>query len=448
MKDDLKQFIKQVIALSLPVMAQQLLNNLLNMADTVMIGTISENAISAVAVANKVFFIYQLILFGFTNGVGIFISQYSASKRQGKISDIFNFGVRISLLLSFIAIFICLFFQRDILNLYLENETVIGFSGQYLTILTLSFIPFALTNMYSVAFRTLGYPSYPMMAGALSFVINVVLNAVLIFGLFGFPRLEIAGAAIATVTARLVEAMTLMLLSQRKLKDTAWKWKIDLDWTFKTRVLSKAFPLMTNELIWSLGLNIIFINYSYAAESFIPAITVVDTISNLVYLAFSGCSVAISVIIGRELGSGDLSRIKLYVKRLMALAMAIYITGGLILIATNQITPTLFSLSSDNKHMASQMLIIKALLSWTQGYANTIYYVLRAGGDTKSVLIIDGIFTWVGPVLISFVAARLFHLSLWWIYLLVEGAGLLKVVLATYFLKKGAWIKNLTLETN
>ena len=155
---------------------------------------------------------------------------------------------------------------------------------------------------------------------------------------------------------------------------------------------------------------------------------------------------AISAIIGKTLGSGDMERAKREVRAIMKLVMAIYLAGGAVLIATSALTPRLFSLSEQNLRMAARLLVIKALLAWTQGYSNTVYYVLRAGGDTKSVLIIDGMFTWFGPVLFSVIGARLFRLDISLTYLLVEGAGLLKVCLAAHFLKKENWIRNLTLQ--
>lgn len=201
---------------------------------------------------------------------------------------------------------------------------------------------------------------------------------------------------------------------------------------------------MCNELIWSIGLNIIFINYSYIDELYIPAITIVDTISNFVYVMFSGVSVAVSFIVGNGLGKGEIEKAKYDVKRLLILALAIYFIGGVILVATSGFTPFLFSLTDTNALMATILLIIKALTAWTQGYSNTVYYVLRAGGDTKSVLLIDGVFTWAGPVLLSVIASRFLSLDLVFTYILVEGVGIIKVLVATYFLKKGKWIRNLT----
>lgn len=441
-----REFIKKALILAFPVMIQQLLNNLLNMTDTVMIGRIGENAISGVAVANKVFFIYQLILFGLSNGFGIFISQFGGSQKQDKLTDIFNEGIRCCLVVALLALAVCGGFQDSILRLYLKNGEVFTLAKQYLSVLLISFVPFAVTNMYSVCFRSLELPRCTLTAGTVSFACNIIGNYVLIFGKLGLPALGVTGAAISTVASRFIELAVLWFLGRKHLHGIRPRLRVSLAPGFRAMILKRALPLMTNELIWSIGLNVVFISYSFAGESFIPAVTVVDSISNLVYVVFSGCSVAISAIIGKTLGSGDMERAKREVRAIMKLVMAIYLAGGAILIATSTFTPRLFSLSEQNLHMATRLLIIKALLAWTQGYSNTVYYVLRAGGDTKSVLIIDGMFTWFGPVLFSVIGARLLRLDISLTYLLVEGAGLLKVCLATRFLKKENWIRNLTLQ--
>ena len=441
-----REFIRHALALALPVMVQQLLNSLLNMTDTVMVGMIGETAISGVAVANKVFSIYQMILFGLSNGFGIFISQYGGSGQRDRITDVFNEGLRSCLVVGGLGIVICGCFQDEILGLYLKNVEVAVLAKRYLSVLLVSFLPFAATNMYSVCFRSLEMPRCTLIAGPVSFLFNVVGNYVLMFGKLGFPALGVAGAAVSTVISRFIELAMLYGLGRKYLAVVRLKLRYAMGMRFRGMIWKRAVPLMTNELIWSVGLNVIFISYSYAGESFIPAVTVVDSINNLVYVVFSGCSVAISAIIGKTLGSGALEQAQKEVRTVIKLVLAIYLTGGVILIATSPVTPRLFSLSDANLHMAARLLIVKALFAWTQGYSNTVYYVLRSGGDTKSVLIIDGIFTWLGPVLLSIVGARFLHLNIMWTYLLVEGAGLLKVCLATYFLRKGNWIRNLTLQ--
>lgn len=187
----------------------------------------------------------------------------------------------------------------------------------------------------------MGRPAIPMVSGVISCLVNIVLNALLIYGLFHFPRWGVIGAAAATMIARFLEAAYLFYASRKYLPTLKLRLKNNLPSSMRWTVIRKALPLMGNELIWSLGLNMIFINYSFIAEQYIPAITVVDNISNLVYVAFSGCSVAVGVIIGQALGSGKLDQAKQDAKKMIGFALTVYLAGGLILVAIHRWRPAL-----------------------------------------------------------------------------------------------------------
>lgn len=438
-----KDFLKKIIYLSIPVIIQQLLNNLLNLTDTMMIGFISEQAISAVAIANKIFFIYQLILFGLSNGVGIFISQLIGANDYLNAKKAFNFGERICLLVGVLFSCICFVLSDFILALFVNDFYIISLSKDYFVILIISFIPFAIMNMYSVGFRSMGKPKYAMVSSLLSVIVNIILNTILIFGLFGFPRLGLKGAAIATVISRYIECGVLSIFGNKYTTFMRQIKKLEMEYSNMLTIILKSFPLMINELIWSIGLNVIFVNYCFISENYIPAITVADTISNLVYVAFSGCSVAVSVIVGKDLGNNNLDKAFKDSQKLIKFAISVYVIGGIIIILTRNFMPYLFHFKNDNSDMLVKLLIVKALFSWTQGYSNTIYYILRSGGDTKSVLYIDGIFTWIGPVMISTLVSRILNLDLLSCYIMVEGLGLVKILIATYFYNKMNWLRSL-----
>ena len=171
-----RELFKKIFALALPVMFQTLMVNLLNMTDTVMMGMLSENAISGVSVANKIFSIYTVVIFGITNGTGIFLGQYSASSEKEKTSDIFSFGIQLCVGVAVIALLIFLLFRDVIVRIYLTDLEVIRLSGIYLSILTVSTIPFALTNSYMVLYRIMDRAKVPSIVSSTSVLLNVVLN--------------------------------------------------------------------------------------------------------------------------------------------------------------------------------------------------------------------------------------------------------------------------------
>ncbi|TDW16383.1 putative MATE family efflux protein [Breznakia blatticola] len=442
-----KPFLKRVLYLALPVVIQQLLVNLLSIADTLMIGGISEEAISAVTVANKFFFIFNLAVFGLANGVGIYIAQYFGAKNHNAYHQTFRFGLRACFWVGCIStIYLCIF-PESVITFFVSKQSTIQLALEYLEVVRYSYIPFALTMMIAVAYRVIGLPKIPMVSGAIAFVSNVVLNYVLIFGHFGFAPLSVQGAALATMISRFLElGFLVILLFQRNATLHLGKSVGKMQSESKYNIIKNTIPLIFNEIIWSVGLSVVFMNYCYVNEAFIPALTVVDNVSSLVYVAFAGCAAATGAIVGNDLGANEMEQARKDSMRLIKIGLAIYVVGSVLVLALTPVIPKAFSLGTQNTKMAIILLIIKAMVMWTQGYAETCYYILRAGGDTNSVLAIDGLFIVFGPTFLSILTTRVLHLDLIWVFACVEGVNILKVFIATHFYHKENWVKNITLK--
>lgn len=440
-----KGFIKEFLKISFPMMISQLLANLVNMADTVMLGTLSEKAISGVSVANRTFFIYSLTLFGLTNGIGLFISQYYGANKRREMNQIFRFGIILCCIVCVLALSILLIYPEQIVKLFVKDIVTISYAMEYIVILRWTFIPFAISSISGVAFRVIGQTKVSMYTGILAFVSNVSLNYILIFGKLGFPTMGIRGAAYATLIARVIEALFLVCLLNSSYSLFRFNQKLPLLEVEKAwQILITSIPLIMNEVIWSLGLSLNFMNYSYVGEQYLPALTVTDNISNLVFVMFSGGAAAIGIFVGKKLGAGEVEEAKENAKKMIVISLGIYIVGGILIICTSSYTPLIYSLDGEILRMASFLLIIKACFAWTQGYSNSIYNILRSGGDTNGVFMLDGLFTCLGPVLISTILSRVFHTRFIILYIVVESLGLLKVFLATYFYRRGKWVRNLT----
>lgn len=438
-----RELFKKICALALPVMFQNLMVNLLNMTDTVMMGMLSENAISGVSVANKIFSIYTVVIFGITNGTGIFLGQYSTSSEKEKTSDIFSFGLQLCVGVAAAALLIFLLFRDAIIRIYLTDPVVIRLSGIYLGILTVSTIPFALTNSYMVLYRIMDRAKIPTLVSGASVLMNIVLNYVLIFGKLGLPALGVAGAAIATVVSRICETALMVILLKRYVPAIRPRLRPNLTHSLKRTVVRNSFALMTNEALWTLGYNVVFINYSYAGESFIPAITAVDNIGQLTNILFQGFSASISILVSKTLGEGKLEETKKNVRIFLVVGFALSLFSSALLILTRSVAPSIFSLQEENLAMAARMMIFKGAFAWTMGVGYTTYYILRAGGDNKSVLMVDGLYTWYGPALVSFVTARLLGLNILWVYFFTEAIGLSKAAIGLLCLKSGKWLRTL-----
>ncbi len=433
----------------MPVVVQQLLVNLLQICDTLMISGLGEQAISGVSVANKFFFIYNLALFGLTNGIGLFISQYYGAKNRAGYNKIFRFGLKVSFTIALLCMLFLLIYPEITLTIFVKSEQVIQYGMEYVNVIRFSYIPFAISMMCAVAFRVKGNTMLPMKSGLIAFVVNIVFNYLLIFGHFGFPCLGVKGAAIATLLSRVIEMLILLVMCNTKESDLNLKIKYGkLKWFEVKEVIKRTLPLVGNEIVWSLALSLIFMNYCFVDEFYIPALTIVDNITSMLYVVFAGCATATGVIIGKSLGANQFAQAKKDAKRLLFIGFMINLVGSLIIVLLAGWVPGWFSLQGKIARATTILLMIKCAVSWTQGYAETVYYILRSGGDTKGVFIIDGAFTCFGPLLISFVCARILHTDLYVMFTLVEAVAIVKVVLATYYYKKEKWLNNLTQINN
>lgn len=434
-----------IVALALPVVIQQLLVNLLSITDTVMIGMIGEDAISAVTVANKFFFVFNLVVFGLVNGIGIFISQYYGAHDKANYNRVLRIGLVATLIVGVIGFTIMTLTPKAVVNIFITNQTVTALALEYNGSVRFSYIAFGLTQMLAVALRVSGNPRTPMVTGLISFVLNLVLNYLLIFGKFSFPQLGITGAALATTISRIIE---LILLFATLIRQSSPFYLLNkYGWLTKNQfheIVHKTLPLVFNELIWSVSLSLIFMNYCHVDEKLIPAITVADQIAALVYVVFAGFATSVGVIIGNSLGANDLQLAQKRAGTLIKIGLIINIIGAIIIGLTSFYTPLLFSLSPQTTKIATLLLIIKCAFLWTQGYSETLYYIFRAGGDTKAVLFIDGLFISFGPLLLSYVFSHLYPLELIQLYVLVEGVNVFKIIIATHFYHKKRWVKNLT----
>ena len=438
-------FLAEFFALAVPIMLQQLSGNILNICDTIMIGRVSDKAISGVTVANKTYFIYSLFVFGITSGVSMFMSQYYGAKEFPMVRKTFCFGLKMCVATAVVFLVLLLIAPGKVIELFVNGEDVIRLGKDYIEIVRWSYIPAALSWMCGSYFRIYEKQRLPMMVSMFSVALNVLFNYVFIYGNFGMPAMGIKGAALATSLSRYVECLTLfgILMGLYKGKELFFKGGNKLDKRTRLFVVKKTIPLMLNEGIWAVALSLVFRNYCHVSEGDIPAITVVDNVFDMMNVAYVGCSMASGIIVGKILGSGDRKAAWKTAKRLILIGLAVSASASVFICLTAGMIPKMFSLSGSLFAMSTTLLRIKAAFSWSQGYGETVYYILRAGGDVTAVLLIDGLFNLYGPLLVSTIVAYGTDFPIQLVYFCTEATYLLKLFIATFFFKRGRWCKNL-----
>ena len=446
-----KSYYKGALAVMLPVTVQQLVNNLFNVIDNLMVGALDVQglAMSAVTVANRPVMIFNGFIFGLAGAGGLLISQYYGARDRKACMGIFWTQMALAVLNA--AVFFALLFgvPEAIMRIYVTDPQTIALGVSYMRVISFSYFPAAISSACVFSLRSLGQNRASMMVSLASMGVNALCNYALIFGHFGLPRLGVAGAAYGTLIARLFEMSFYMLLMLRgrmyfTLEPGAC---LRLDRGVRKQFAGKAMPLIINELLYSFGLNIFFWCYARLDESALPALAIAELCMQISSVIIMGSSSAISVLIGTALGAGELDKARDHCKKLFTLTFFIGLVSMALCCILALILPNLYNLSGELKAMATRISCVMALFAPVNFLYAFCFFVLRAGGDTRNASLLDSGFMWAVPVPVCILMALLLpgKISMLLAVLIVQTLMNAKIVLALRVLRKGTWVRNLTL---
>lgn len=438
-------FVKLFFRLSLPVILSELILLLANNVSMAMLGSLSEKAIGGFSVANEAFNIYSMLILGLVGGIHVYIAQFYGSSNREKYNQVLRFGIKMAFgagLIFNVALFV---FAEPFTKLFVSDAETISYAIPYIRIFSLTFIPYAVNLVCSGSYSIIGKAKVALMSGGLNCLMNLGFCWLLIYGKLFFPKMGIEGAAVALLIARLAESAFLFYVMNRQ--DSIFR----LTQAFPSihakdqkRILGTSLPLIFNEALFSIAFMFIFLNYSYTGEKFLPCVTIVTMVCKLVFVPATGSSAAIGVLVGGKLGSNKLDEAKVNATKIIRMCLSIVIMGCFVIAILSPIIPHFFSLEGELYDMAVKMLLVKAGCSLLGGITMVFYNILRVGGDTKSVFILDGCFSCCGPLVMSVLFSRVFHAPFLWLFFAVEFMNVIKTCLGFYFFKRGKWIAKLS----
>ena len=452
-----RAFYKRVIALMIPIMIQTGITNFVNMLDNIMVGRVGTDAMTGVAVANQLIFVFNLCVFGAISGAGIFTAQFFGNGDHKGAMYTFRFKMIFCLFLSVAAICILTLMGTPLVMLYLKGEgsiasveNTLSLSKQYLAVMVIGLIPYAISQCYGSTLREAGRATVPMIAGVIAVVINLVLNYILIFGKFGAPRLGVVGAAVATVISRFAELLFLIIytfVKGEKCRFILDGWKsVYVPWWLIREIFKKGMPLMLNEAMWSLGTATINQCYSMRGMDVVAANNISQTFFMVFSVAFMSVGSAIGIILGHTLGSGETDTAMTTATRLIAFSVFISIVVGAVYFVAARYIPYMYNTNSEVRRIAMYLMQITALVMPIDAYAHATYFTLRSGGKVFITLLFDSGFMWVLSVPVAFALIHFTSLGILGVFLVIQLLNLLKCVLGTVFVKQGVWIKNIISE--
>ena len=435
--------------IALPIIIQQLVFSGLNMLGVVFVGQKGDASVAAVGLAGQVAFLLNLVHFGIISGAAMFTAQFWGKRDIPNLRRVLGLCLMLAISASLIFFSLAQFLPSEILHIYSKDPVVIELGTSYIRTFSWTFLFFAITFSYALVMRSTGDVKTPTTVSVCALLISTFLSYSLIFGKFGLPELGIQGAAVAAVIARFLECIALLTIIYVRKSPVAASLRelTGFDRVFFGRVIKPMLPVILNELFWSLGITTYNIIYGRMGTQSYAAINIVSTIEQVAFVIFIGVSNATSVLVGNRIGAGQEEEAYRYAGRSLGIGVVGGIFLGLILQLVKAPILSLYNVSPAVIQNAGSLINVVTFFLWVRvNNMTTVVGILRAGGDTRFSLFLDGMIIWIVGVPMAYLGAFVFDFPVHLVYLCAMSEEATKWVLGIrrYFSRK--WINNLTIH--
>lgn len=445
---DRKQFLLYALKLAFPIMIQNLISTLVNSADTIMLGYVSQTAMAASSLANQYTFVLFCFYYGLGIGTSVLCAQYFGKGDKQTVERIIGLAARVAILISLLFFVFSFFAPEAIMKIFTDSPQTIKEGAAYLKVLSFSFVFMGFSQVFVSALRSVGKIVFPSALYVVSLLVNVLMNAAFIFGLFGLPRLGVVGVALGTVSARAVEVVLCFVYSAAG-KDIKFRLK---NLFRRSGVLFKDFlkisaPSVVNDLMWGMAATTCTAILGHIGDDMVAANAVAVMVVNMGAIVCRGFSNATTIIVSQTLGENRMEDTKVYAKRILWLTVIVSLLGCCVILA---IRPFMVQFYRDKLTETAiyYLGIIMIMTTWRlvgEGI-NTclICGCFRGGGDAKFGMVVDTVFMWGVSVPLMAIAAYVLKLPPVWVYFVMtlDEFEKMPVVFAHYF--KFKWMKNIT----
>jgi putative MATE family efflux protein len=425
---------------------QNLITFAVAFADNLMVGSLSEYAISGVYMGNQLQTLLQMFTGGVDGALLILAAQYWGKRDTDSIRRIVAIGCRFGVIIAFILTLAAAIFPRQIISLFTPDVLIIDQAADYMQYVCYSYVFFALSQLLISSMRSIGIVKIGLYVSLAALLVNVGLNYILIFGKLGFPAMGVKGAAIATLTARITELIVIVLFIS--FKDKTLNLRIR-DMLLRSKALTGDFfryglPIIGGSLIWSVNMMVQSGIIGRLGADAVASVSVAGMLNNLVFLFVSGLTSAVSIITGKTIGAGEYEIMKTYAKTIQLIFMGLGLIGGVFVLLIKDLFISFYSLG-DAAAVAGQFIVVIAIVLPGRCYqATCLAGLVKAGGDTAFVFKNDTIFV-LGVVLpAGLTAMNVFHAPAWVVYACLQSDQILKCFVAFVKINSFNWMKNLT----
>lgn len=435
---------KEIVRLALPIALQQFMTALVGACDAIMLGKLSQDAMSAVSLATQVTFVFNLFMFAFMAGENMFVAQYYGKGDYTGISQVFSLVTKICGCIAVIFLAGTLFFPEQLMRILTNEETLIVLGSEYLRVIGISYVFSGIAQTFLAIMKNCGAVNMSTLINGVMVILNIVLNAVFIFGLSGFPKMGIKGAALATVLATVVQflwSVGYVLCRIRAVKFSLRSCEKKLFGRF----WQKTVPLLINNLAWGIGFSMYSVIMGHLGTDAVAANGIANISKNLVVCFCLGLGNAGSIIVGNRLGADRLQEAKEAGGTLTKTAIIAGIVSGLVLIALSPFITKMVDLTPTARGYLQKMLLISSYyIAGKSVNCMTIGGIFAAGGDSKFGMLCDSVTLWCIIVPLGCICAFILKLPVMVVYFVLNLDEIIKLPVVYKHYKKYKWIKNLT----
>ncbi len=441
-----RRYWRLILTTGIPIMVQSLIFNSFTLIDNILVGGLGEVNIAAVGVANKLSFIYMLFLFGINSGTNIFSAQYWGKRDLKGVRRVLGLSLGLGLAASIPFTLTGLLAPQAIIDIFSNDPAVIRLGASYLAIIALTYPINAITASFSMQSRGVGRAQVPLVASTVGFLLNVFLDYALIYGRFGFPNMGIEGAALATLTSKLLEGMVLVGIIYCKKYELAASFSEFSGYTreFLARFFRPVLPVILNEMFWAVGVSSYTYFYGVLGTEAVATVQILDVVNNIFVAIFMGLGHAVGAVIGNLIGAGEEDRARIYAKRsaLVSFGFALVMSVLLLLIAPQFLN--LFNINESTRRLCELTIIVYAIYMIPKVLNQLmIVGILRGGGDTVFAGLLDVGAPWLIGIPMAYLGVRILGWPIYLVMALINLEELLKASIGIGRLLSGKWLHNL-----
>lgn len=435
---------KEIVRLALPIALQQFMTALVGACDAIMLGKLSQDAMSAVSLATQVTFVFNLFMFAFMAGENMFVAQYYGKGDYTGISQVFSLVTKICGCIAVVFLSGTLFFPEQLMRILTNEETLVVLGSEYLRVIGISYVFSGIAQTFLAIMKNCGAVNMSTLINGVMVILNIALNAVFIFGLSGFPKMGIKGAALATVLATVVQflwSVGYVLCRIRAVKFSLRSCEKKLFGRF----WQKTVPLLINNLAWGIGFSMYSVIMGHLGTDAVAANGIANISKNLVVCFCLGLGNAGSIIVGNRLGADRLQEAKEVGETLTKTAIIAGIVSGLVLIALSPFITKMVDLTPTARGYLQKMLLISSYyIAGKSVNCMTIGGIFAAGGDSKFGMLCDSVTLWCIIVPLGCICAFILKLPVMVVYFVLNLDEIIKLPVVYKHYKKYKWIKNFT----